>query len=137
MAWDRKPFKIKLPTCNHCGAVGKHYAWQCPSRSKQPLRKESIKSRSKRLEVRELWFELNPPDKHGMWTCYLQISPDCPKRLSEGMVNLEHVKPRSKNPELKYDVSNIKAACLRCNGAKGSRSIAGLARQFPHLEKYL
>lgn len=137
MAWKQKPFKIRLPTCPYCQAVGKHYGWQCPTKPRKQMRQESVKARKRRITTREAWFSLNPPDKHGMWDCYLQISPECPKRLTEGMVNLDHVKPRAKNPELKYDVNNLRAVCIGCNGYKGGRSIASLAVEFPHLEKYL
>lgn len=103
----------------------------------KPLRNESKKSHSKRMSTRRVWFENNPPDENGNYICYLQISSMCPKTLSKQLLTLEHVQPKTKAPELKYDTSNIRPACTWCNRSKASRSLEQLAKIWPHLQVYL
>lgn len=74
----------------------------------------------KRLKLRDEWFELNPPDKEGYWYCYLRISPNCPYRLDKKTVQQEHVLSKTRRPDLKYDVTNLRPACDPCNKLKGS-----------------
>jgi 5-methylcytosine-specific restriction endonuclease McrA len=142
-----KKFKMKLPTCPFCKAVAKHYGYQCVLNPKNlckycgsnmhttlmcinkprvPLRKESEKAKSKRTATSREWYTLNPPDKNGTWTCYLQISPRCPRILTRTTITLEHVKSKARHPELKYVVSNLKAACEFCNKLKGSLDLEDL-----------
>lgn len=103
----------------------------------KPLRNESKKSHSKRMSTRRAWFENNPPDENGNYTCYLQISQMCPRTLSKQLLTLEHVQPRSKAPELKYSTDNIRPACTWCNKLKGSRTLEQLVILFPGLEERL
>lgn len=105
--------------CKYCGGTN-HTAFGCYLKRSARLRKESKKSMEKRLAVREQWFELNPPDKNGYWYCYLQIVPNCEKRLTKSTLQLEHVKSRARHPELKYEVKNLRPACAPCNHMKGS-----------------
>ena len=152
MAWNRKPpnksyhdrerykrapFKVKLPTCGYCGEVGKHYSWLCLKKPNKALRQEAPKSKRRRQEVAAIWFQTNPPDERGFWTCYLQISPLCPRRVNRATINLEHVKPRSKNPELKYDPSNIRPACESCNKLKASWTLEQLAETYPQIRRLI
>ena len=101
------------------------------------LKPESDKAKTKRIATYKRWIKANPPDENGRWECYLQISSMCPKSLSRNLLSLEHVKPRSKNPELKYKIENIKPSCLSCNEMKGSRTIEELSKIWPHLLKYM
>lgn len=142
-----KKFKVNLPTCPHCGAVAKHYGYQCPKNPKNnckycgssthttlmclnkprvPIRQESEKARSKRTATSREWYRLNPPDENGTWICYLQISPRCPRILTRSTITLEHVKSKVRHPELKYDVNNLKPACEFCNKLKGSLDLEDL-----------
>lgn len=134
----------KLPTCKFCGAIGKHFSWQCQANpknictycqgvdhrsmncSKKPQKKmlkESGKSREKRLNTRKEWFKLNPPSEKGEWICYLNFSPECPLWLTRSTIQLEHVKSKARHPELRYDVANIRPACAACNKLKGSLDV--------------
>lgn len=145
---DKKP-KIQMPVCPFCGAVGKHYGYQCkdnpknkcktcgsnyhtslmcPHKPRRPLRQESEKSKSKRTATSREWFRLNPPDARGVWYCYLQISPRCPIKLTRSTITLEHVKSKVRHPELKYDVTNLKPACEYCNKLKGSLDVDQLSQ---------
>jgi hypothetical protein len=57
----------------------------------------------------------------GKWICYLQISVLCPQLLTVQTLTLDHVIPRSRRPDLRYNDDNIKPACWDCNSEKGSR----------------
>lgn len=143
MAWGRekyrrKPFSVKLPTCKFCGEIGKHYSWQCPNKPRKALKKEAPKSQARRQRTSREWYESNPPpNPDGTWTCYLQISPLCPKRVDRTTINLEHVKPRAKYQHLKYDPSNIRPACEPCNKLKGPWTLEQLAETYPKIRKML
>ena len=140
---------MKPKSCSKCGSDS-HTSFMCRHwggkggkdpvdkfKLYKPLRNESKKSHSKRMSTRRVWFENNPPDENGRWECYLQISGLCPRKLTKELLTMEHVEPRSKAPEKKYRVENIKPSCSFCNRSKGSRSLEQLARLWPHLEKYL
>lgn len=138
-----------MPVCPYCGAVAKHYGYQCrdnpknkcntcgssyhsslmcPNKARRPLKKESDKTKSRRTAVSRLWFELNPPDARGLWYCYLRISPDCPHKLTRSTITLEHVKSKVRYPELKFEVTNLKPACSPCNKLKGSLDVEELSQ---------
>lgn len=133
----------KTPKCYKCLQEG-HYAINCrttartiPKTSRKPIKQESYKSKIKRLEVKTLWFSLNPPDKNGFWTCYLQINPQCPVLLDTPELVLEHVRSKARYPHLKFEVTNLKSACRFCNKDKGSLDLEDLVEQFPHLQQYI
>ncbi len=106
-------------------------------RSQKPLAVESPKSRTKRIRTYKKWMATNPPDSTGHWECYLQISSLCPRMLTRDMLTLEHVMPKVKAPELKYEIANIRPSCAFCNKMKGSRTLDELVKLWPHLVKYL
>jgi len=47
----------------------------------------------------------------------------CGLPVKREVVTLDHIKPRSGNPELRYEESNIQPAHIACNINKGSRRI--------------
>jgi 5-methylcytosine-specific restriction endonuclease McrA len=55
------------------------------------------------------------------WHCYL-----CGRPLTIETLTLDHVKSRSRHPELRYELSNLRPACWACNTAKSSRDITEL-----------
>lgn len=145
---DKKP-KITLPVCPFCGAVAKHYGYQCRDNPKnkcsycggsdhtsimcqrkprRPIRKEAEKTTARRTATSREWFRLNPPDAKGLWYCYLRIAPNCPHKLTRSTITLEHVKSKVRHPELKYDVTNLKPACSPCNKLKGSLDVEELSQ---------
>lgn len=87
--------------------------------------------------MERLWYKTNKPDNDGFYTCYLQISSMCPIRLSKQSMTKEHVMPKVKAPELKFEPSNIRPACKWCNKLKGSRTLEQLAQAFPQVQKYI
>lgn len=150
----QKPIsRIPAKPCKWCKEKQpKHYAFQCklnprnqvrlqpstrPLKRVKTIRPESYKSKQKREATSVLWFELNPPDSKGYWYCYLRISPNCLYKLDRRDVTLEHVRPKARAPELKYEVTNLKAACANCNGLKLTQDLEDLVDEFPHLQQYI
>ena len=119
-----KPYSSKQ--CKWCGEkYPGHYPYQC---FKNPKRKAyCISKKGKEYEnwvmAKRKWFAKNLPDQDGLYTCYLQISINCPKRMRPRMTTLDHVKPRGSNAKFRYTQSNLKPACRWCNSLKGSRSL--------------
>lgn len=48
----------------------------------------------------------------------------CKKELKKGEIQIDHIKPRSKFPELRLALSNLTTSCQRCNARKGARVIS-------------
>lgn len=86
------------------------------------MRRESIKHRQKREATTKAWYEANPPDKDGLWWCYIPKHPLCPTALTRETVVLEHDLSKARRPDLAHDISNIHPACSYDNQAKGSLS---------------
>ena len=116
---------MKQKYCDDCDIT--HYPIMCFNKPRVRLRTISTKTLSKTQATRHLWLKLNPPTEQGFWICYLNISPFCLLKLTQATLKLDHVKARSRYPELKYDVSNLRPACEFCNDMKGSRDLEELA----------
>jgi len=133
---------VKPKNCSYCGGEG-HTAFLCYQRRKSEhlkrtkLRPESKATNSKRAILRNTFFANNPPDNQGGYSCYLQIHSSCPKWVSKKQVTLEHVLPRAKYPELKYNVLNIMPSCTFCNATKLSSTPYQLALFWPHIAKMI
>lgn len=95
----------------------------CFNKPRRRIKLVSSKTLTQEQEAKREWLRLNPPDERGRWYCYLQISPKCYKVLTTATLRQEHVKSKVRYPELKYVVSNRKAACDPCNAMKGSRDL--------------
>lgn len=134
LAW-RCPHRVGNP-CSYCGKTD-HDSLACFDKPRVPMGFESSKTHKQRLATKKEWRELNPPDEYGNWYCYLQISPNCPKILTAETLTQEHVMPKVKAPERRFDVTNIAPACNFCNTLKGSRTLEKLALTYPQLQKYL
>jgi hypothetical protein len=126
-------------TCKFCGERG-HTKFDCFNRPKtvlkntKKLRQESLSTRQKRQEFASEWFQHNWP-KDGQWICWLQISKKCPIKLTRDMVQLEHVYPKRKFPELKYIQENVKPSCEFCNELKRGNTPEQLALLFPSVSR--
>lgn len=118
--------------CKFCGG-NDHYAMGCFKRPNKPIPVESATHLAQRRRTRRAWFAANPPDENGQWTCYLQIAPDCPKKVDKDTIDLEHVKSKGGHPKLRYKILNIKAACQPCNKLKRSWSVEVLAETYPQV----
>lgn len=124
----------------HCKICGSDQHWQtfCPRRKRPRIKPESDKARTKRMITNRIWRKNNPPDADGYYTCYLQISSMCTKRMTPRSVTREHVQPKVKAPHLKYNPDNLRPACSWCNKLKGSKTLEQLIGEgYTHLERYL
>lgn len=109
--------------CIYCGSLlhTKSVCFKKPRKIGKPIRRVSKKTAKKKSVVDKEWYALNPPDEFGRWLCYLRISPECEIYVNRSTINLEHKKSKVRHPELKYEVTNLGAACQPCNKLKGSK----------------
>lgn len=68
------------------------------------------------LKTRTEWLRANWPNHQGYYECYI-----CGKWVDSSEITLDHVIPRSKAPELRLDMANLKPCCYNCNQEKGSK----------------
>lgn len=130
---DRTPKK----PCKYCGLMG-HFSYACfhnPKRKLKQIKRTAIKRSDKPINkvgkttkqwfiTRANWIKKNPPPIDGRyWECYLQIHEWCPIRIDVHQLTLDHVVSRSRDPSLRFNLSNLKPACQYCNSEKGSRSL--------------
>lgn len=105
-------------TCKLCGATG-HTKFRCKLKPRTPIKRTKLKTHGKHyylwIETRDRWLEQN---KAPYYNCYI-----CGKVLTRSQLTLDHIKSRSRNPELRYKLSNLAACCGPCNIAKGSKDI--------------
>lgn len=116
----------EVKTCKWCGdPEPKHYPFQCFQNPKYGKYKMPTQQRMNRgsvawtmKAVRDHWFSKNPPNHEGYYVCYL-----CGRWVLPIDTELDHVEARSRRPDLRYDLDNLKPACHGCNKAKGSLSV--------------
>jgi hypothetical protein len=53
---------------------------------------------------------------------------------SENPLHVDHIKPRSKYPDLALDLSNLQILCATCNSRKGDRDYHGILDEIRLLE---
>lgn len=111
------PFKPK--PCRICGMPG-HTAMTCFARKRNPnLSRRRMKTLGKVgkkwIRTRAEWFKQNPAE---YYICYI-----CGDRLTPRETTLDHIKSRSRHPELRFELSNLAPCCYRCNQEKGSREL--------------
>lgn len=129
MALDNFPKK----PCRHCGLTG-HFPYQCFANPKKAIKRTELRRSTKPIKkvgkntkqwfkTRATWIRKNPPPIEGQyWECYLQIHEWCPVRIDIHKLTLDHVVSRSRDPSLRFNLENLKPACMYCNTEKGSRS---------------
>jgi 5-methylcytosine-specific restriction endonuclease McrA len=103
---------LKKP-CKWCGKDN-HLAWHCiqnPKRQAQKIKKVG-KQAMRWANTRREWFEQNPQE---LYSCFY-----CGRSLTRSQVTLDHYHSRSRHPELRHELSNLRVACWVCNGEKGS-----------------
>lgn len=123
---DRTPKK----PCKHCGLKG-HFSYACyqnPKRALKQLKRSPINKVGKQtkqwLVTRATWIRHNPPPIEGKyWMCYLRIHPWCPGRIDIAHLTLDHVVSRTRDVKLRFNLDNLKPACIYCNNQKGSKSV--------------
>lgn len=48
---------------------------------------------------------------------------ECMKCGSRERINVDHIKPKSKYPELQFDLNNLQILCWPCNKEKGNKYV--------------
>ncbi len=74
--------------------------------------------------TRKEFLELNPPNHEGYYECHW-----CHKWVHYTEITVDHVIPRSRAPQLRYEHSNLVVCCGQCNIEKGS--VIWDVRTFP------
>jgi 5-methylcytosine-specific restriction endonuclease McrA len=114
--------------CSECESLT-HSRFSCPNKPRKPLKTSTTLKPKKRmnkvgvttkqwLAVRSKWLRENPPNYRGNYVCYL-----CGKEVWYTEITLDHVKSRSRHPELRLSVKNLQPCCALCNQMKGSRDL--------------
>jgi 5-methylcytosine-specific restriction endonuclease McrA len=109
--------------CTYCDST-EHTIFYCPKKPKTVL-KPYGKYAKRMKQVRDEWFELNPPDHSGYYYCVYcgkGITRE-PKLLAMGVpfVTLDHKLSRGRHPDLRFDLKNLVPCCEDCNLEKGSK----------------
>ena len=113
------------PLCKLCKSPY-HYKTFCnlkpkktPQRSQKPLKRTPIKKTGKHASLwqkaRTRWLKAN---KKEWYVCYL-----CKTMVSHRAMQLDHVESRTRRPDLRYELSNLKPVHSICNRQKGSLSV--------------
>jgi 5-methylcytosine-specific restriction endonuclease McrA len=79
--------------------------------AKKPMRKRG-KHFKQWIETRDNWLEQN---KAPYYFCYI-----CDKMMTRTELTLDHIESRSRRPELRYVLKNLRPCCAKCNSDKGS-----------------
>src|SRR3954470_15991429 len=103
----------KIAHCKICDQEG-HYAYRCWQAKKKSIKPG--KHHYKWIETRNRWLEAN---KAPYYFCYI-----CDKQMTRSQLTLDHIKPRSSYPQLRYVLKNLAPCCWDCNFKKGSKVIA-------------
>lgn len=118
--------------CRYCGNLG-HWPYQCFKKPKPTKAKlyQAGKITKQWLLTRKAWFRKNPPEQypyphyicylpgHGEWLRPPSYLAGLDNPLTE-VVTLDHVLSRSRHPELRFTLSNLKPCCFDGNQEKGS-----------------
>lgn len=118
--------KERVLGCKHCGQTG-HFQFACRMKPRKPLvAKKPLKKRGKQaskwLATKEKWLEQNKAPYYFCWICN--------RMLTRSQLTLDHVKSRSRHPELRYSLKNLKPCCWDCNIEKGSREYDPETRRY-------
>jgi 5-methylcytosine-specific restriction endonuclease McrA len=104
--------------CSFCDSED-HTVFYCPAKPKKAINPRG--KYAQRMEfVRAEWYRTHPPDHQGYYYCYL-----CGKAITKAQTELDHVLSRSRHPELRFELSNLRPSCHECNSEKGSREKVG------------
>lgn len=115
-------FPPPLKPCKWCSMENpNHYTFQCSKRvpAHPGYRRKLSQNAWNRTRIK--WKKANQPDFQGYWYCKIKpcLLPGVP--LDESTLTLDHVIPRSKRPDLTFDITNLVPAHGLCNHDKGSK----------------
>jgi 5-methylcytosine-specific restriction endonuclease McrA len=101
--------------CRYCDSED-HTIFYCPVKPKNLIKPIGGKYYQKMVKIRKEWYRQNLPDHSGYYYCAY-----CGKAITRAETELDHVLSRSRHPELRFELSNLKPSCHNCNVEKGSR----------------
>ena len=104
---------LRPRNCHKCGSVN-HTSLLCPWVKRKPLSPKG-KQFKKWRQARDEWLKEN---KAPYYFCYI-----CGKSMTRSQLTLDHIKARSRSPELRYSLDNLQPCCAACNHDKGSLSL--------------
>ena len=78
-----------------------------------------------RIHDYDTYGDVDPKDLGGVIKCTY-----CGIAGSDVKWNLEHILPRSKFPELAFNLDNITLSCDCCNKEKGNKVLVSIAKKF-------
>lgn len=110
--------------CKWCGSKN-HWPYQCRLNEKAKKQITKGKHAKKWEQVKQEWYKNNFPNTKGYYECYI-----CGKWIDRSETTLDHIKPRSSYPHLRYEMDNIAACCYRCNSNKGSKSLGNYLKSI-------
>lgn len=70
------------------------------------------------LKVRGAWVKENPPNHEGQYVCGI-----CGRAVHVSDMELDHINPRSGDPQSFADFTNLQPSHAACNRRKGSRRV--------------
>ena len=113
-----------MKKCKYCESTS-HTQFYCRLKPRAAIKAKKNPAKIGRygkqwLITRATWFERNPQEEY---ICYLQISPNCWGGMPQEYTTLDHIKSRSRYPELRFDLDNLAPCCGPCNTEKGSRDL--------------
>lgn len=125
---------MKHKACKVCESTW-HTAFSCPYKPKKQLR--AIGKQAKAwINTRNLWYEHNPPDEHGLYYCYICGVPLRRGNFGKQRLTLDHMVSRSRNPSLRHAFTNLAPCCWKCNSEKGSLSVKEYHDKLRQKEKW-
>lgn len=68
--------------------------------------------------TRRKWISENPPNHQGYYVCWI-----CGVWVASNAFELDHVESRSRHPERRFDLTNLRPSCHSCNAEKGSGEV--------------
>lgn len=117
--------------CKYCPGTD-HTSFYCRLKPRAAIRaKKNPKAIGKYgkqwLITRATWFSRNPRERY---ECYLKLAPNCWGTMGQEHTTLDHIKSRSRHPELRFDLDNLAPCCWPCNVAKGSKDLTQLREEY-------
>lgn len=114
---------MKLRKCRQCKKP-----YQVPSPWPACCSEQCKKERSLKLSIKKQKVNINKGTNYNRWLKlrYAAIRKYGNKCLccgSREKIHVDHIKPRSKFPELTWEISNLQILCEKCNQGKGAKYI--------------
>jgi len=101
-------------------ALGKNLTNPMKPKKKKKKKRQKIKvSSNNKFYKSEQWIQL----RYKVLSIFQAKCMCCGRTPSEHgiVINVDHIKPRSKYPELELDINNMQILCSSCNWGKGNQ----------------